>query len=183
VSSSRRHQKLTLNPFGLTLQTGYPHNTSLVLSLCVCNFILFFKRMKFWLLCFLKGNFAKNVTRCWFWMIICQKKEKKALTHYVAQHPSMYHPFGNPIWLSYGWTTTELPTTLVNILEKRNHNLSIFLATYLLEIIIKIWQLGFSFFRNLVYLGHLFSMKKSFIYVKILFFRSKFGKILLPIKF
>jgi hypothetical protein len=119
VSSSPRHQKLTLNPFGFTLQTGYPHNTSLVLYLCVCKFIYLFKKDEILATLFFKGKFCQKCDSVLIFLWFFAKKRKKALTHYVTQHPSMYHPFGNPIWLSYGWTTTELPTTSVNILEMK----------------------------------------------------------------
>jgi hypothetical protein len=56
---------------------------------------LFFLKDEIWLLCF-KGKFCQ---KCDSVLIFdnSSPKKKKVLTHYVTQHPSMYHPFGNPI--------------------------------------------------------------------------------------
>jgi hypothetical protein len=122
VSSSPRRQKLTLNPFGLTLQTGYPHSTSLVLSLVCLQFFFIFKRMKFWLLCFLKGNFAKNVTRCWFWMIICQKKRKESIDPLCDPTPinvsSIWKPNMTQLWMNHNWVTYHIGKHIRNESKK-----------------------------------------------------------------
>ncbi len=59
---------------------------------------------------------------------------------------------------------------------------SFYTLGYLLELIIKIWQSGNFFFAKSGKFGLFFPRKILYIYVEIIFWRLKFGKILPKIK-